>query len=312
MLFRYHRVADTFTLETAGFDEACRVVARRIAENRAAIAGSHGLSFGATPQQFLDAQPRVSVLVCGQPQLRGREPFFTGAFDTAVTDHVLVRRAPAKSPVTRDRLHRFHEIPGLAAEGAGVHGQRASQRTRDASEEFTAAHLPRGTVLRHLGTGDTRLHPHAGTFDDFDPIELVGGDDRAVDTSVAHQYVAAQPQPEKWFVPGQTGHELGEIVYVRGPVETLRRPADAPHGVARQGFVGTQLAAILIHAQCRGRHGARRPSFAGARSAQSSASSGARVPISPAPSTSNTSPSASTPGSIPARSASLSTNTGST
>src|SRR3569623_859591 len=211
------------------------------------------------------------------------------------------RRPPAAHAAAIDGLHRFDERPGLAAECARVHRQRAAHGAGDAGEEFGAGEIEPGAIARHLVAGDAGAGAHRAVVELRELVERTGGgDDRARHAAVAHQQVAAEAQPQHRLVGGDGLQEQREVVDIRGLVITMGNAADPPGVVARERFVVPQYAA-----QCAlRRHHASSLSYAG--------SFAAAAPMSPAPRVSSTSPSRSTPRSTLGRVASSLTNTGST
>src|SRR5688572_17271960 len=97
---------------------------------------------------------------------------------------------------TIDRF-RFHDMrPGLRAPRARVHRKRAADRARDSGEEIRRPELP----LRALATDPRAWNPglraHAILTDAIERVQdSVHRNHDAADAAVAHEQVAAEPDP---------------------------------------------------------------------------------------------------------------------
>ena len=130
-------------------------------------------------------------------QFRGDEPLVGHrGDDVAVADAVLGRRAQLRAPGAVDGLDAAHVRPGLPAEGAGVHGERAAQGAGNAGEELRRPQTPLDALAGDARAGDAGLGAHHGLAQALERIErAVHADDDAADAAVAHQQVAAEPDP---------------------------------------------------------------------------------------------------------------------
>src|ERR1700720_2030307 len=110
MLFRYARTADGVALEAAGLEQACGVIARRIAEHRTGIGQGQRLFADALMQQFFDAATRGLAITARETEPGGGKPFVhaeiaTSQFDMAVTDIEIPGRAFAQGAAAREHEH---------------------------------------------------------------------------------------------------------------------------------------------------------------------------------------------------------------
>ena len=71
-----------------------------------------------------------------EPQAGGDKPFIGRTLHAAVADAVVRGQPRQQPPAARHGLHRPDPPPGFAAEGAGIHGQRAAQGTGNAGQKF--------------------------------------------------------------------------------------------------------------------------------------------------------------------------------
>ena len=209
------------------------------------------------------------------------------------------RLAPRRSMVsTLD-----HVPPGLAAEGAGVHGQRAAERARDAGEEFRGTQAPLHALARDARAGDARPRRRSG----WRSSALEARRARRASTITAPRMppsrtrrLLPRPSHSHRHVRRQLAQKAARSLRSRGCEEQVGGPAGVPGGVRRHGLVAQ-------HAR---REFRRDGTVLGARRASCRRSSRLRQLVRharrccPAPMVSTTSPSRSTP-----RSASASSST---
>ena len=140
------------------------------------------------------------------------------------------------------------DVLGLAAVGAGVHAQRAADRARDAAIESEAGNAGVGRGTRHLDVGDGRSNAQRIAILDPDLAEtLAEPDDDAGHTAVAHQQVGAEADDVDRHVVGERLEEVGQVGFVGGCEQHLRRTADAEPGDVGKRGVGDEAAAQLRH-----------------------------------------------------------------
>src|SRR5688572_17016732 len=140
------RAADAMSLEAGGIDQPRRVIARRVREHRAARPLADRLRRLATREQQADVFiAHAGTLLEGEA--RAEEPLVRRAADVAITCGVVARGSLAPYAGAIDRRDAEHVPPGLAAESARVHCQRAAQRARNAGEEFSRTEAPLDALL---------------------------------------------------------------------------------------------------------------------------------------------------------------------
>ncbi len=160
-----------------------------------------------------------------------------------ITNLILTRLTQPPFAVTINRLDRDHELPGLAAPGAGIHRQRATHAAGNTGQKLTADQTVLGHITRKLGAGHTGLGAQRLRIEHAQCIHTAEGrDDRTRETAVAHQQVAAQPEPQQRFIARQRGEKIRQIVEIGRRIELPRRTAHAPAGMPRQRFVMQQSA----------------------------------------------------------------------
>ena len=140
-------------------------------------------------------------------------------------------------------------LPGLAAVRAGVHAQRAADRSRYAAIEGEAgdARIRRGT--RELGIGHdgpTRRRCPGSIFDLRETATETH--DHPRHAAIAHQQIRAEPDHHHRDLVRQACEEIGKIGLVRRREQHLRRPADAKPRDVRQHRIGADAPAQLRHA----------------------------------------------------------------
>ena len=137
----------------------------------------------------------------------------------------------------------LHQRPGLAAEGAGVHGQGTSQGAGDTGQELRP-HQPLATAeAGQPGTAHAGLRLHPRSLQAAHPVQRpLQGDHRAGEAAVTHQQVAPQPHPHHRHLLRKVGEKPAQILQIRGAVPEARRPAGPPGDVARHGLLLPQFA----------------------------------------------------------------------
>src|SRR4051812_47762210 len=148
MFGRDHDVADARALEARRFDQARGVAALRIGESRTTAPLADGLA-------FLAARDHVAQRVVREPgpwlELEhGAEEEFARhrRHDAPVGKRVLARLAAPLATARVADVDGAHAWPGLAAESAGVHAERAPERAGNAGEEFRRTQLQRDAAAR--------------------------------------------------------------------------------------------------------------------------------------------------------------------
>src|SRR5213080_2715067 len=200
-----------------------------------------------------------------------------------------------------------HVPPGFPAEGAGVHRERASERARDAREEFRGPEPPLDALPRDARTGDARLGAHRALAGAVEEIErAVRAHDHALQAAVAHQEVAPEPDPVDGHRGRERAQELCELDAIARIEENLGRAPDVPGGVPAQGLIAAHPLAEL-----RGDGEAHRELLGGRSAASAPGSACATALMLPAPMARMTSPSEITSLSAAASSSTFSTNSGS-
>src|SRR5690606_33725103 len=144
----------------------------------------------------------------------------------------------------------------------------------------------------------------AAALDDIERI--AGADHHAAHAAVAHQQVAAQPQPQQRHLRWQLPEEVHQLGAIAGAEEHIGRTAHMPGGVAGQRLIQTDAGGELRRRQVA--HGASCAHSATSRGA----SSWAAALMLPAPIIAITSPPRTMPASAGAIPSTPGTNTGST
>ena len=108
-------------------------------------------------------------------------------------------------------------VLGLGAVRAGVHAQRAADRTRNAAIESEARNAGFGRGARDLDVGNGRTNAQRIAVLDLDlPEALAETDDDARHAAVAHQKIGAEADDVDRHVVGQRLEKVGQ--------DPLRRP----------------------------------------------------------------------------------------
>jgi len=174
-----------------------------------------------------------------EDELRCEEPFIGLRRDhLAVAHPILGGLAPAHAPAAVDRLHRTHVRPGLSAKGPGVHGQCATEGARNTRKELRRSQPPLDALPRDARAGGAGFTAHAGFGEPLERIECaVGADDDAAQAAIAHQQIAAEPDPVNGHLCRYRPQEGGEILAIARIEEDLGRPADVPGGVPAERLI---------------------------------------------------------------------------
>ena len=196
-VFLGHRgIADAKTLQARRVDEPRGVIARRIGKNRPATPFANRLRRLAALEQLADLLV-VDAVGALELQFRRQEPLFgSGRYDLPVADFEFARRARVFLTVPVDRFDFDDVAPGLTAEGAGIHGESPTQRPRNSRKKLSRAQSPLHALFGNACTGEAGLAVDICLVEPVETIErAVSADDDALETAVANQQVAAQPNP---------------------------------------------------------------------------------------------------------------------
>jgi hypothetical protein len=128
-----------------------------------------------------------------------------------------------------------HEVADGAVGGAGVHGQRAAHRGRDADQRLDAAQVQRG------GFADERRQAHARPRHRFLAVELGAAEaslelehDPAHATVANEQVVATAQHGDGQLLALREEQRVADVVHVLRDDEDVREPADAQRGMEAQ------------------------------------------------------------------------------
>ena len=119
-----------------------------------------------------------------------------------------------------------HVSPGLAAEGAGIHRQRAAQRAGNAGQRIRPAPGPSCTHCRAMRAHGTPASQYTRRLRDaLEPHEgALGRDHHAADAAVAHQQIAAEADPVHRQSRRQRAQERARSSRSRGVKNTSAGP----------------------------------------------------------------------------------------
>ena len=225
------------------FHQPAGEVARRVLEHGAATEAAGGLGRGPLRQQFPDAGFRRPFRIQAEPEYRAQEPFIMTQVYPAIPG--IEPGAGPFRPRARavHQFHPFDDIPGLGAEGAGIHGQRAAHRARYPRHEFGAGETGPGAEPGHLGAGRAATGADGVAGQQFQPVfHSRRRNDGAPDAAVPHQHVTAQADPGKRLIFRQRGEESGQVVFIGRDKKQVRRPADFPGSVSGHALARRQPA----------------------------------------------------------------------
>src|SRR5205085_5349095 len=191
VLLRDACAAATKALQPAGLDQARGMIARRVAKDAAGVRQPERLGGDAPRQQLLHDAARGLAVARLEAKPGAGEPLLARRARRAVAlaDIELGARAldpPARAIDGRDALD---DVPGLAAVAAGVHGERAADRTRHAGEKFRALELVQCREARHLRARDAGLGIDQGAVHARAVRRGMRHDYGAAPAAVAHQKV---------------------------------------------------------------------------------------------------------------------------
>src|SRR5579871_1823673 len=237
VLTRDRGVADAVALESRGLDETRGVIARGVGEHRAAAPLADRLRLLA-PREELVHLIAMGAGAALEGKLGADEPLLgCRSGHLAVADAVLALVPHPLLAMPVDGLDGEHVLPGLASESAGIHRQSAAKGPGYAGEELRGAQAPLDALARDARAGDAGLGVHAGVAEALEPIERpVSADDDARESPVAHQQIAAEPDPVDRHIRGQATQESREIRAVARIEEHFGRTADMPGGVTAEGL----------------------------------------------------------------------------
>ena len=196
VLFRNRGAADAMTLESRTLDEVGRMAARRVGEYRAAAPGADRLCRMALFEELLD-RIRARVRARLEAEGPGDEPLARDRRRHAAVAVAVFGGIPAvPGAAAIDGLDLGHARPGLAAPGPRVHRERAADRAGNAGKEIRGPELPLRALAAEPRAGDAGLRANAVGADALERIQdPVHRDHDAADAAVAHQEVAAEPDP---------------------------------------------------------------------------------------------------------------------
>ena len=141
----------------------------------------------------------------------------------------------------------LQHVLGLRAVAAGVHGQRAADRARNAGVELQAGDAGLG---RRAGDGGVerarrRRSPPRPRPATWMPANARPASRTTTPSTPPSRTMTLEPTPStvSGTSSGRAAQELAEIVLVRRQEQHVRRPADPEPGEGRQRLVEQQLAA---------------------------------------------------------------------
>jgi hypothetical protein len=168
--------------------------------------------------------------------------------DMAITDIEICSGPPHHLTIPPHAQHRLGDRPCLGAVAAGIHRQRSAHRSGNPGEKLRANQSVRRGKARDLRARYTGLgidQPLAARHDlgvhELQPA--MHEDDRAAQTAIADEQIAAEPDHMHRLIRGNGAHEAREIFEVARKVSAIRRPACAPAGVFAHRLVQAKLAA---------------------------------------------------------------------
>ena len=189
-------------LETTGFDEPRRIVARRIAEHGTCVRQIERLRRDPLFEQLSDRRARLTAVAGSEVESRADKPLFNvfAQHDVAIADLVIRGGAFVQFAGTVERGDALDDAPRFAAVTTRVHCKRAANRARNAGHEFGAATcVVRGKArqlrTRHAGLCIDRPSLGADFFQ-----HAMRKDHGAAQTAVAHQQIAAKTDHHQRFV----------------------------------------------------------------------------------------------------------------
>ena len=244
VLLRDLGVPDRPALESAVLDQSGGMIAGRILEHRAAASGAPRLGGVPAPHEFgdhgLDRGPGGSFQLKGG----GHEPLPRRHARTPVGDAEILPGAGAPLAPPVNGLDLGHKVPDLAAIGPGVHGQRAAHGARDAGQK-----LQPGQALLGGKTGRARAGEAGADFKRVGLKPRAFGqrprdrDHGPAQAAVAHQQVAAMPDPGQRHGGRRPPDKFGEVRAIGRLVVIIGRPARLPGAVPRHRFLPPERAA---------------------------------------------------------------------
>ena len=180
--------------------------------------------------------PAPALRIGCERETAGHEPLSARPVHDPVSVPVVGRGPPPPPAAGVDGLDLAHRRPGFGPEGAGVHRQCAAHRSRDAGEELAPGQPMTRRELRDprargAGFGVERHRP-----DPFHRAQPHRGDDGAAHPAVAHQQVAAEPDPQQRLVLGKIGEERRKLLDPRRLEVAVGEPSDPPCRMPGQRF----------------------------------------------------------------------------
>ena len=244
VLLRDLGVPDRPALESAILDQPGGMIAGRILEHRAAASGAPGLGGVPAPHEFgdrgLDRGPGGGFQLKGG----GHEPLPRRDPRASVGDAELPPGAGAPLAPPVNSLDLGHKVPDLAAVGPGVHGQRAAHGARDAGQKLQPGQALLGGKTGRARAGEARA--------DFERVGLGprafgqrprDRDHGPAQAAVAHQQVAAMPDPGQRHGGRRPPDKFGEVRAIGRLVVIIGRPARLPGTVPRHRLLPPERAA---------------------------------------------------------------------
>src|SRR3990172_10131374 len=254
MLVGNLRTADGFSFYPCGLDKLARGLVLRVFEHRSRARLPPGLPLLSGIHKFLYTGRDLDLISAPQNKLRVDDHVSLGNASGPVAElHLL--------PAFRDDLsfrryhgNGVHDVPHLARGRAGVHAERAAERSRNADGEFKA----REALLRRERKQFRQRGARLGVHDDkcstyrailalgLDPVHPQHIDHHAAKTVVPHKEVCAAAEDKIAQLSFSGLPEKGdEIVPVNGICQNVRRSPDTERRMFAQRFIQLHFTADI-------------------------------------------------------------------
>jgi hypothetical protein len=141
-------------------------------------------------------------------------------------------------PLAIHQINLFNQIPGLATECAGVHGESATHGTRNTGQKFSPRPPVPSGKPRESRAGNAGLSHQTSLPEVFHcPKSSMNRDNCAIEATISNQQITAETKPKNRYLRIQALQKRSQVVEILRLKKIAGRTAHFPTGMFRHGLL---------------------------------------------------------------------------